>query len=796
MERAITWITSLVALAILVLLPGGYFGLQQAALQAEMRLEAEASAQLITQLINANPELWRFQIERVDQILARRPGDGTPEIRSLHDAQERVLAASSQSLANPTLTVVAPVFDSGREVGRVEVVRSLQPALLGSALAALLAAILAGAVFATLRLLPLRALRRAEQKAREQAEQAALLEKARQDAVAEARLKTHVLARLTHEIRAPLGGLLGMTESLRGAPMTASQRLQAQRAHESGAALLQVVNDILDYSNLQGTDLVVAYEQFDPIPLVEGVIEAMTPQAEAAGLTLYYEVGPGLPAQMEGDSGRLRQVLNNLVSNAVKFTPRGDVKINVKWTPPTASAVASIYFEVRDSGVGLSPEDQARLFDPVPQAAAGMARAQPGGGGMGLAICRQLVHSMSGRMGVQSQLGQGARFWFELPQRQAQIALSQAWPTDAAGAPLHALVADPHIGRARAMCSRLMALGLRVNAVHTADALRTVLAKPGLRFTHVLALASLGVKAREARWVRWITLRSANSQAIELGDDVGAVLNLPFRRDELVQLLTEGTAARSHLIERSERAVESVAAAVGETGKAPPIIAETAGTIDTSAAPASRVLPSTPPAPAVPPAPEVRPAPAAGPVDLPGATYAPTAEVPEDEIDTVTDPVLQPEPMPAPTSELAPAPPHPASSLPEGPAVPTVLLVESNQVSQEMGRALLESMGCEVHVADDGHEALQRLPQGFGLILLDLQVQGMDGYTTASEIRRWEALQTAPRRTPLVALTADEGAEVRQRCVASGMDDIVGKPVDRLLLRETLERYLPALVAA
>ena len=125
-----------------------------------------------------------------------------------------------------------------------------------------------------------------------------------------------------------------------------------------------------------------------------------------------------------------------------------------------------------------------------------------------------------------------------------------------------------------------------------------------------------------------------------------------------------------------------------------------------------------------------------------------------------------------------------------------MLLVEGNAVSQEMGRALLESMGCEVHTADDGHEALQRLPQGFSLILLDLQMPGMDGYTTAREIRRWEATQTAPRRTPLVALTADNILDVQERCDAAGMDDIVPKPVNLEALRETLERHLPELATA
>ncbi|KNZ31344.1 MAG: hypothetical protein AD742_17385 [Methylibium sp. NZG] len=708
MERTITLVAGLIAVAILLLLPSAYFAVHYQAVQSELRLEVEGNARLFTQLINESPDMWQFQADRIDEVLARRPGDGTAEARRVRDAQGKLIAENTQALDAPTVSATLPVFDAGREVGQIEIERSLRPALLGAGIAFLLGALLAATIFAALRLLPLRALRRAERKVEEQAVHTALLEKAHREATEDARIKTHFLARLTHEIRTPLGGLLGMSDALLTAPMSAAQRRQAQQAHNSGAALLQVVNDIREYSQLQANEVAVVRESFDPVLLVEGVIGLMTPQAEAAGLALFYQVGPNLPAEMLGDPGRLRQVLGNLVGNAIKFTERGEVKLTVSWVAATVSASAGVHFEVRDTGSGLSAEDQARLFrapthtDPA---------VSPAGAGLGLAISRQLVQLMGGQLGVQSQLGRGAKFWFELPQAQSHIVPSQALPSEPNGVPMHALVADPHTGRARALCTRLLALGVRVNAVHNAGALRTVLAQQRHPFTHVLSLASLKVNAAEAGHLRWITMHDSAQRGLEDDDAEGMSLSLPCRREDLIQALL-GAQALSEVVE------------VGELEDAAP----------------------------------------AAPTDV------------------------QP--------ERPPQPPAPTPAAAAGLDAPSVLLVESNELSQDVGRALLESMGCEVCTAADGHEALQRLPQGFGLILLDLQMPGMDGYTTAREIRRWEATQATPRRTPLVALTADNILDVQERCDSAGMDDIVTKPVNLDALRETLERHLPELVAA
>jgi len=322
------------------------------------------------------------------------------------------------------------------------------------------------------------------------------------------------------------------------------------------------------------------------------------------------------------------------------------------------------------------------------------------------------------------------------------------------------------------------------------------------------------VNGSEAPWLNWITLHDGTPSVSGTGDSAGTVLNLPCRRDELVRLLTQMQAARPVVTEVPKSLAPARAAPpVAAAPVTPPATVQPAATaLQMPQAP--RPEPSMPVRTTLvqpmPPFPRMEPDEPDEPdvtdlldvQTLPMADATPPADSPRaertpffpDEVDTVTDPVLEVEtpPLPVRAVERRASPALRASAARAMP--PSVLLVEANEVSQEMGRALLESMGCEVYVADDGHAALQRLPQGFGLILLDLQIAGMDGYTTTREIRRWEAGQPDAPRTPVVALTVDDGAEVRMRCVGAGMDDIVGKPVDRNLLREMLERYLPALV--
>nr|WP_313227575.1 ATP-binding protein [Stenotrophomonas pavanii] len=236
---------------------------------------------------------------------------------------------------------------------------------------------------------------------------------AKQAAEAAALAKGEFLATMSHEIRTPLNGILPMLELIARGPLGEDQRQMLATASASSQQLLRIVDDILDYSRLEAQALELEITSFNLRDLLDGVVQLMQRAADAKGLALALQLDPSVRLPVRGDPVRLRQVLSNLLANAIKFTARGHVQLRVLRLGEGA-AQHQLRFEVIDTGIGIDEALQARLFQSFSQADASTTRIY-GGTGLGLAICKRIIDLMHGRIGVQSTPGQGATFWFEIP---------------------------------------------------------------------------------------------------------------------------------------------------------------------------------------------------------------------------------------------------------------------------------------------------------------------------------------------------------------------------------------------
>ncbi|GGB99837.1 PAS domain S-box protein [Pseudoduganella buxea] len=510
------------------------------------------------------------------------------------------------------------------------------------------------------------------------------LGQARNERLAQAasRAKSEFVANVSHEIRTPMNAVLGLAHLLDSTGLTPQQREYVGMIQSCGKTLVGIINDVLDFSKIEAGKVDIAALPFPLTQLVEGVATAM--RASGKALDLAVDVAPDLPATYIGDITRLQQVVLNLVSNALKFTGEGGVTVVIDRLSQHGST-ATLRIEVRDTGIGISEEQVARLFRPFEQADAGISR-RFGGTGLGLAIARQLTELMGGRIAVSSQPGQGSTFTVTLPLTCAQSAAPVQMPPGG----------------------------------------RLVLIDGGA--------ASRAAVGHAATALGWSVLAGPDAeQALALLDD------LPMD-DMPVDAVLSG-------VGQDDTARVQAALAARWPGHAVTVLQLTGG-------------PERNPVPLAGAVPLARPVTAAGLLAVLGARERPVQAAPVEAV------VL-------PATGLAGA---------------RILLVEDNALNQLVAKGILEPTGVILTVVGNGQEAVDAMrldAARFDLVLMDVQMPVMDGYTATRLLRTQLGV-----RQPILAMSAGVTAAEREECMAAGMNDFIAKPIDVEQMMETLREYL------